>query len=171
MKDDNVFLLRELDKFTSITEALKNQKMEYQSKVLKCEIVEANYYISQQLDVPLATKLFCLSKLRIVEGKPRSIETTYIEYSLVKGLENKDYNDTSFYATMEETFGYRIIKSQEEILLVEGNEKECALLEMDQGDEVLLIKGTTFKDKGKPFEYFEIVCDPSFYRFRSVSNI
>ena len=84
MAKDNIFILRELDKFASITDSINAKNLELENKVLEQKIIEANYYISKQLEVPLATKLFYLSKLRIVEGIPRSIEKTYIDYEFVK---------------------------------------------------------------------------------------
>lgn len=171
MAKDNVFILRELDKFASITDSIKAQNLALENKVLEQKVVEANYYISKQLEVPLATKLFYLSKLRIVEGLPRSIEKTYIELDQVKELKEVDLNNISFYSVLEEKTGIKTIKSQEEMLIVEANEEECELLNLTEGDEVLLLKGTTYKDEIKPFEYFEIISIPSFYRFRSISNI
>ena len=68
--------------------------------------------------------------------------------------------------------GYRTIRSEEEILVVEAKDDECQLLQMPKGSEILLIKGVTYKaENDLPFEYFELVCDPSFYRFRSVMKI
>lgn len=171
MAKDNIFILRELDKFASITDSIKAKKLTLENKVLEQKVIEANYYISSRLEVPLATKLFYLSKLRIVEGIPKSIEKTYIDYELVKGMELEDLNDVSFYAVLEEKTGIKTIKSQEEMLIVEANEQEQDLLNLEEGDEVLLLKGITYKDEIKPFEYFEIISVPSFYRFRSVSNI
>ena len=171
MAKDNVFILRELDKFASITDLINAQKLSLENKVLEQKVIEANYYISKQLEIPLATKLFYLSKLRIVEGIPRSIEKTYIEYEKVKGMESIDLNNVSFYAALEKLTGIKTIKNQEEMLIVEANEEECELLNLDCGDEVLLLKGITYKDEDKPFEYFEITSLPSFYRFRSVSNL
>lgn len=171
MARDNIFILRELDKFASITDSINAKNLELENKVLEQKVIEANYYISKQLEVPLATKLFYLSKLRIVEGIPRSIEKTYIDYEFVKGMENEDLNNVSFYSVLEKKTGIKTIKSQEEMLIVEANESECELLNLNTGEEVLLLKGVTYKDEIRPFEYFEITSLTSFYRFRSVSNI
>lgn len=173
MKQDQneFFLLRELATFASMTNALRQKKVEFHNQVLEKKIIEANYYISKQLEIPLASKLFYLKRLRVIEGKPCSIEKTYIRYDLVKGLEEMEFEDQSFYEVLEAKTGIKTIKSQEEILIVEANDVERELLELEQGDEIVLIKGITFKDENNPFEYFELTSIPSFYRFRSVSNI
>ncbi|MDF9824246.1 DNA-binding GntR family transcriptional regulator [Breznakia sp. PF5-3] len=171
MEDKDVYILKELDKFSSVTDAIKAQKLKYEYKVLKCEIMEANRRISKQLDLPIAAKIFHLEKVRIVEGKPRSIEKIYIDYTMVEGIEKYDFEKDSFYYILNSKYGIRTIRSEEEILIVDGTEQELKLLELDgDNNEVLLIKGRTFIDsKVSPLEYFEIVSLTSFYHFRSVT--
>lgn len=172
MANDDIFIIRDLQHFASITDSIKSRKLNYQNVVLEQGIVEANYHISRQLELGLGTKLFYIKRLRIVEDHPRSIETNYINYELVAGLEKMDFNNTSFYDVILHKKGYRTIRSEEEILVVEANEEECQLLQMPKGSEILLIKGITHKaENDLPFEYFELVCDPSFYRFRSVMKV
>lgn len=172
MSNDNIFIIRDLQHFASITDSIKSQKLHYQNVVLEQGIVEANYHISRQLQLGLGAKLFYIKRLRIVEGQPRSVETNYINYQLVEGLEKIDFNNTSFYDVILQKKGYRTIRSEEEILVVEAKDDECQLLQMPKGSEILLIKGITHKaENDLPFEYFELVCDPSFYRFRSVMKV
>lgn len=171
MANDEVFLLRELDKFASTTDAMIDRKLSFKNEVIEQGIIEANYYISKKLEVPLATKLFYLCRLRVVEGKPRAIDKIYIDYQSVQGLELENFEHKSFRCILEEKLGFRTIKNQEEIMIVEANAKECELLQIDEGEEILLTRGVTHKDELKPFEYFEISTISSFYRFRSVSNI
>lgn len=171
MANDEISLLRELDKFASTTDAMAAQKFSFKNEVVEQGVIEANYYISKQLEVPLATKLFYLCRLRVVEGIPRAIDTIYIDYQNVPGLEKENFEQQSFRCILEEKLGFRTIKNQEEIMIVEANERECELLQLEKGEEILLTRGITHKDDIKPFEYFEIAAIPSFYRFRSVSNI
>lgn len=172
MQNNDVFILRDIHLFASITESIRGQKLKYKNVVLEQGIKEANYYISRQLQIPLAKKLFYMKRLRIVEGKPRSIEINYIDYKLVEGFEKKDFTDRSFYEELEKETGYHTIRSEEEILVVEAKDDECKYLQIPQNSEILFVKGITFKAENElPFEYFELSCDPSFYRFRSVMKV
>ena len=60
-------------------------------------------------------------------------------------------------------------KSEEEILIVEASEEEQRLLDC-RDKELMMIRGTTYKEEPELFEYFEIVSVSDFYRFRSVSK-
>lgn len=172
MSKEDIFIIRDLRHFASITDSIKSRNLHYHNIVLEQGVSEANYYISRQLGLPLASKLFYIKRLRMVEGCPRSIETNYIDYSLVEGFETIDFSDASFYEVLQQKKGYQIVRSEEEILVVEANEEECRLLVFPLESEVLLVKGITHKaDNDAPFEYFELVCDPSFYRFRSVMDV
>lgn len=170
-KRSDIFLNRELNTFESMTELLIKKGVAFENVILKQEVIEANYYISKQLNVPLATKIFYLERVRVIEGNPLSIEKIYICHDRVKGIEQEEIGSSSFYGLLERKYGYKVKKSQEEILIVEANEQECELLELEKGEEVVLIKGNTFLDENARFEYFELASLPSLYRFRSVTKI
>ena len=58
MSNDNIFIVRDLQNFASITESIKSRKLHYQNTVLEQGVMEANYHISRQLDLALGTKVF-----------------------------------------------------------------------------------------------------------------
>lgn len=172
MSDKDVFVLRDIQSFTSITQSIQKQKLHYKNIVIEQGVKEANYHVSRQLQIPLTTKIFYIKRLRIVEGKPKSIETNYIDYRLVEGFENIDFNNRSFYQILEEETGFHITRSEEEILVVKAKDDECEYLKKSKGSEILFVKGKTYQNESElPLEYFELSCEPSFYRFRSVMKI
>lgn len=165
------YVLRDLDSLKPISGILNEQGKKLENKVLNQKIIESNYYISKQLNVPLATKLFYLEKIRVVDEIPVSIEKTYIPLEEVKGMEEMDFNHVSLYSLLKSEKGIHKLKSDEEILLVQANDFECEILNLKKGDDILLTKGTTTKTNGRVLEYFEISSLPEFYRFRSVSRL
>ncbi|MDH6366014.1 MULTISPECIES: UTRA domain-containing protein [Breznakia] len=171
MRNDDVHIVKELDKFSSVTHAILAQGLTFTYKILICEVQEANRRISKQLGLSLASKVFCLKKVRIVEGKPRSIETTYVDYRKVPGIETADFSNQSFYDKIKQDYGLESTKSEEEIFIVDANASEKELLELAEDEtEVLMIKGKAYtEDDVAPLECFELIALPSFYHFRSVS--
>ena len=87
MKSDDVYVLRDLGKFQSVTEVLKNREYPFEYRVLNKEILESNRFISRVLKIPLASKVFYFRKLRVVGGVPKSIEKTNILNDKVNGVE------------------------------------------------------------------------------------
>lgn len=167
MKKD-VYILRNIDQFDSVTEAIISSGFSYKYQVIENSILESNRFISKALDIPLASKVFCFEKVRIVEDKPRSIEKVYIDYDKIPGIEKLDLSKDSFYSILKRKYGIEINQSEEEILIVDANEKERKILNLEEGSEVLLIKGSTYVNDQQPFEYFEIASLTDFYKFRSV---
>ena len=167
MSSEKVSILRDLGKFQSVTEVLQEKNLSFHYQILDCGITESNRYISRMLKIPLASRVFYLRKLRVIEGTPKSIEKTYILYDKVKGIESADLARRSFYQEIRERFGYVTQKSEEEILIVSSSEEERRLLACDD-EEFLMIKGTTYLEETEPFEYFEIISVSDFYTFRSV---
>lgn len=165
---DDLFILRNINAFTTTAgNSLHSKGYSFNYEVLEKSIIESNRYISKALGIPLASKVLCFAKVRIVEDQPKSIEKIYIEYNKIPGIEQLDLSKESFYSIIKREYGLEINQSEEEILIVEANDKETQILGLEEGAEVLLIKGTTFIYDHEPFELFEIVSVPDFYKFRS----
>ena len=170
MGEDNMFVVKELDKYISITEYLKSLHASYHYVVLEKKVIEANRWISKQLQIPLASKVFSFKKLRIVNDVPKSIDHVYLSYDKVKGIEELDLTDVSFYAVLKEHFNLQVDRNEEELAIAKANEEEAKLLNLKQGEEVLITKGITYIN-ARPLEYFEISAVTDFYHFRSVSVV
>ena len=169
MKPTDIYILRDLENAQSVSDAIKEKGLNFEYRILNLEVIESNRFISRMLKVPLASRVLHLRKLRVVEGVPKSIDRTYILYEKVKGIEDADFAHESFYKIIRDRFGYMTHKSEEEILIVEASEEEQRLLDC-RDKELMMIRGTTYKEEPELFEYFEIVSVSDFYRFRSVSK-
>ena len=165
----DVLVSRKLGEFISITEILEMNGYSYAYHILKQEIIEANRFISEKLQVPLATKLFSYQKLRVVEEIPRSIETIYIEYDRVKGIENMNLQDKSLYIVLKNEYGYLVRKNEEEIKIVHASPREAELLGIPSDSEVVMVEGLSYVNHVKPLEYFQIIALPSFFKFTEVN--
>ncbi len=168
----NIYVLRELDKYGSITEALNNLNASFSYRVLKSEVIEANKQISTILKIPLGTKVFSYKKLRIVNDVAKTIEQVYIDYSRVNGIEKMNLKNQSLYAILQKSYNIEITYNEENIRIVMANDEESRLLNLEPKTEVLISSGITFANNNTiPFEYFEISAVHDFFRYRSITNI
>lgn len=166
MKSINI--TRDIESFTSVTSELKNKGYKYEYKTIKKEIVEADSYLCAILNVPIASKLFLYKKVRIIENIPMSIETIYIEYNKVKGIENLHLENTSFYEILKKHFNLSITGFNETINIVEATDIEKELLKY-KDNYLVLGEGLSYI-KSSPFEYFKIIAKPNFFTYRSVTK-
>lgn len=88
MDNDNIYVLRDIDCFMSVTEAIREQGLTLENRIIEKKVIESNYYLSKQLNVPLATKLFYLCRVRYVEGIAQSIEKRILNIRRWKDLKN-----------------------------------------------------------------------------------
>ena len=163
-----VSLVRRIDKYSSTSLNLREEGYDFYIQVIQSGIIEANRSLSTILNVPIASLIFMIKRLRIVEGIPKTIETSYIPYELVKGIENIDFAVNSLYRTLIEKFSLSINESSEEIMLVSPSEEESKLLMTPQNSDVLMLKGITTDDYKRNIEYYETIAVTDFFIFRSV---
>ena len=168
--EKQVFITRELQNYSSVTQAIKESGFDFSYKILEQKVIEANKIISNKLGIPIASKVFSFKKLRIVEGKPRTIEHIYIDYNKVKGIEIANLSNTSFYYYLKENYGIEVKKDTEEIFIVRSTDEEAKLLNIDKNSEVIMVSGSSYLENDIPLEYFELISVYDFFRFRSVSK-
>ena len=112
MQGKNISILRDLTVCQSVSEALTKQGLTFEYRILNLEIKEANRFISRMLKSSRGTPVLFLRKLRVIEGIPKSIESTYMVYEKVKGVEKEDLEHCSFYELIREKFGPRKAKKR-----------------------------------------------------------
>ena len=56
--NDDIYIVRDMKNFASITDLLQKSKFNFSNVVLKQGILEANYHVSRQLGLELGSKVF-----------------------------------------------------------------------------------------------------------------
>lgn len=159
-------LIRWLDHYESVTDMVKNNGSTLQTKVITKEIIETNRYLSKYLEMPLATKIFHLVRLRIIDGIPATIESSWLPMNLVQGIEQEDLESTSFYEVLEKRYGIAMKERDEELMIVRATSFEGAYLPIHTEDSLLMIKGIVKNQEDVIFEYFENTALPNLYIFK-----
>ena len=169
-KSNEIFVTRNVDSEFSITDEIKRRGFSYACPILENKVIEANKLIAEKLQLPIASRVCSFCKLRVVEGQPVAIEQIYIDENDTPSLSSTDMNHRSFYQWCKTEYGYEVMRSEEEIKVVHASEKEASLLKIKPDDEVMMLEGVTYKTDIKPFEFFQIISIPGFYRFRSCTH-
>ncbi len=169
MRNGQCFIEKKATTLQTFTESIREKGFTQSIRVLNLEIIESNRYISRMLEIPLASQILHLRRLRVINGKPRTIERTYVCYEKVRGIEQSDFSHLSFYAELKRLFGYVTMRSEEEVLITEPSKEERELLGCE--GEVMMLKGTTYLKDLEPFEYFETIAVSDFFRFQSTQEL
>lgn len=128
-----------------------------QTKVLNFEVIPAPSRISQLLELKPDTEVYCIERLRSVEGDPILIVKTYIPTNLVPGLEKENLETESLYKIFDTEYGLRITHGRRAIEAVAANQYEADLLQIEHGDPLVMLDSVSFLEDGTPIEYFHAV--------------
>lgn len=108
-----------------------------------------------QNPVEIGTPIIEVRRLRLVEGEPIAVVTSYLPHKYTQKLEKVDLTNHSFYEFLENEFKLNILQAHRAIEAVPAGEADARLLKIKPGDPVLRLESTSYLDDGKPIEYFE----------------
>lgn len=124
------------------------------SDVLKQEIVAAPRRIAGFLELQIGAPVIQIDRVRYVDDEPIVFVTTYLPYELCPKLLEADLAHASLYAFLEEEYEIVIARGRRILEAVPANEREAQLLQVDEGDPLVLIDSVSYLADGTPIEYF-----------------
>jgi GntR family transcriptional regulator len=124
------------------------------ARVLEKRLIESDDELAKKLSMRPGEKVFKLQRVRLAEGEPLAIETTHLQYSLCKGIEDYDFSERSLYSTLRSSFNIELSRAEQSVEASLANEFEADNLLVDQGAPMLRTERTTFiGDEKTPIEY------------------
>lgn len=160
-------LERNLQDAKSTTEAVRGSGHQLRTRLLESEIILADQYISQKLQVPEGTKVLFMRRLRIMDGVPYMEEANYVNLSLCPQLVDYDFNNESLYQVLS-YYGIFVAHGEESIGITYATEREARDLQISEGGELFFLTGTVWDYSGTSVEFFKSVSRPDKVRFSSI---
>ncbi|WP_298665846.1 GntR family transcriptional regulator [uncultured Solobacterium sp.] len=165
----DIYIVRNADNNISVSEELKEKGFNYECKILTNTVIEANKLIASKLQLPIASKVCSFRKLRIVDGEPISIEQVYIDLNQLPDLPHVNLTNKSFYEWLLTTHDVKVTRREETIKVAKADKEEAKLLNISIDEKVMMLEGISFRERQIPFEYYQVICIPGFYHYRSVN--
>ena len=136
------------------SEEMRRRGLTPSAKVLSNEIVlSSSQEVLKALKLTVGEKVYCLRRLRYVNGDPVAIVTSHLPESIFRGIENQDLNRQSLYHVIEHIYKRKLHWAEEVIGAVAATEHEAQVLETRVGSPLLLVKETTFDVNKIAIEY------------------
>lgn len=110
-----------------------------------------------QNPVEIGTMIIEIRRLRLVEGEPIAVVTSYLPHKYTQKLEKVDLTNRSLYEFLENDFKLTILQAHGAIEAVPAAEADARLLKIKPGDPVIKLESTSYLDDGKPIEYFKAI--------------
>ena len=158
-------VIKELGRFDSLSNLAKQQNLELKTFLLRSDLVESTKEISYMLQLPIASKVYELKRLRYINNRPMLLEHSHIPWNLVKGIELLYDRNMSFYQLLKEQYKLRMCSSDQEIIITNISDLQKELLQTDM-ETLPMLKSITKDSKGNVVEYCEDIFLPELYKFQ-----
>ena len=123
------------------------------SMLLSKEIIESTRQISLRLHVVLGHKIFVISRLRLIDGIPGWIETSYLDAQRFAGIEMHDFTQESLYEVIEDDYEVKLTQGRQNIGITYTTEEESEILKIPEETAVFYVSSIVCGEDGEPVEY------------------
>ena len=137
----------------SFTDQMRESGKAPQTKVLFFKIVLSNQYISDKMGVDLGTEVYRLKRLRLADGIPMMVETSYIPVKEFQGLEESRIAKKPLYEIFKEDYNELVKVADEEFSVSLLTDKEALLLESEDDGACLRLKRTSYNKANIVIEF------------------
>lgn len=159
---------QDLVELTSFTQDMRRRGLKAGASLLEFDLVdEAPAKALLALALPEREKLVRLHRLRIADGQPMCLETSYLPAASFSWLLEEDMDSGSLYQTLENR-GVELVKAEESLEATLVRETEAELLTVPVGSPGLLIERITYTERDRPVEYVKSLYRGDRYRFSTM---
>jgi GntR family transcriptional regulator len=156
---------QELSALVSTSEAMRQRGWRLETRVLNLEQIIAPSHVAAALEISPDAPVYELSRLRIADGAPVSVQTNYLPVALCPRLEENDLS-ASLYRLLESRYGLRLWNGQETLRARGATSHEGRLLDIREGAPVMHTERTTYAAHGVAVEYLDAVWRGDRYDFK-----
>lgn len=155
---------RNFSQVLSFSDACKMNNTKPGAKLLVIEVLKDMKHITKQLEREGENEIVHVSRLRFVNDKPISIETSYFPISF-SYLFEEDMNDTSLFEIIREKSGLQVVHSSREFQICRASQNEADLLCISKGMPLLLVDSIAYTSTYRPVFVGKQVISTEDYRF------
>lgn len=151
---------------TSFTEDMVRQGFHPQTRLISFRTTRLPKQVAQKINHFGAEDVFRIERLRLADGEPMALEIAYLPSSKFPHINLRKNELDSLYMLMENKYGIRIKKAHEYLEAGLAGPRDAKLLQIKQGDPVLLRERLTFAENEEPVEFVKSVYRADKYRFQ-----
>jgi len=135
------------------SEEMRRRGLQPSAKVISLERKSPDGEVSQALKLQPGDEVYCLRRLRYVDGKPMAVVTSFLPASVFPEIDRQNLETQSLYHVFEHVYQRKLHWAEEVIGASIVNPEDARLLQATAGSAVLLIKETTYDTQEMPIEY------------------
>lgn len=155
---------QDLYSFYSFTEEMKKINKTPSSKVIDFKTIKADEKIAGKLGMPIETKVYKFTRLRLADNVPMMLETSYIPFSRFEGLSSELLDRKPMYDIFTEKYNVDFKKAEETFQATTINKREEEYLEVEKDSPAILLTRLTY-ESDKVIEYTVSVARGDKFKF------
>jgi GntR family transcriptional regulator len=139
-----------------------------ETRVLGVATRPASREEGQELSLPPGAKVWEITRLRLLDGRPMIYEVSVIPVILTPDLDShaRGAPARSLYEILETEYGLREIREEQTLVCRRARAVEAPTLSLRRSDWVVEIAGTSFTARGVPIDRFRLIFDARGFAFR-----
>jgi GntR family transcriptional regulator, N-acetylglucosamine utilization regulator len=136
------------------------------SQVLAAEIVGASTVLASALGVAVGTPLAHLRRLRLADGAPMALQSSYLPHALCPGLLEQDLGSGSLFGLLRNVYRLRLADGTTVVEAALADAEQAKLLGLPLPAPLLIIEQLTYLDSGHAIEFVRSAYRADRYRLR-----
>lgn len=149
--------MRGLLGFASFSEDMRARGFTPSSKILKQEVIKADDKLQAMLRFPAGDRILHLVRLRLADDEPVALQSSYIPLALAPGLETKQLENRSLFTILRSDYFVYPAWTEAEMEARKANANTAVLLNLEENDPVLVVRGLTYTDSFEIVESVETI--------------
>jgi GntR family transcriptional regulator len=137
----------------SFTEQAAASGLPSSSRLLSAGRERADADLAARLSIRSGASVFCIQRLRMVDGTPMAVEASYLSAARFPGLIAELRTTPSLYEVMVNVYGAQPTTAQETIETAPASPREAELLGVDTGLPMLVLGRHSFDADHRPLEW------------------
>ena len=135
------------------SEEMRRRGLVPSAKLLSMKLIEPELEVAQALKLSPEERVYCATRLRLVNGDPVAVVTSYLPARIFTGIDHQDLEKQSLYHIFEHSYKRKLHSAEEVIGASVGGEGEAGVLETGIGIPILVIKETSYDTQDIAIEY------------------
>ena len=149
------------------TEEISKQGLEPSTRLISIEIISADSRTARALEIPYGAQVYRITRLRLADGFPLSIEKTHLVYDNYPGLAPRIQESNSLYQILRDVYHVYSVRAQQFLEAGEADRLTAQKLDVPPGSPVLMSERITYTLENRPVEYTLGAGRAGFLRYRT----
>jgi GntR family transcriptional regulator len=142
------------NRLLSFAEDMRRRGWRGLTQVIGVRLEPATPEIAARLGIEPGAELAVIERLRLVDGKPLSLESARLVHRLCPGVLDGDYAHTPLHEALHDRYGIRLERAVQAIRAVPADAATAARLGTAVGSPLLYVERVAFRS-GAPVEYVQ----------------